>query len=272
MPSARINGIDLYYEIHGSGPLLYLISGLGGSARFWEPNLAALARNHTVVLHDQRGTDRSERPETPYSVELLADDVLALMDHLGHTRARFVGHSTGGAICQVLATNTPERVDSMVLYASWPATDTHFRWCFQFRRAVLDGAGPEAYCHGNILFMYPPWYVQENAAVLEIEARNAALMAHPYAVVTARIDAILAFDWIERLSAVDTPTLILCAADDILTPPYQSRRLANAIASSRIEVLETGGHSCSRVVPEPFNALVSEFFATAQAASTAALR
>jgi aminoacrylate hydrolase len=117
MPSARINGVDLYYEIHGSGPLLYLISGLGGSARFWEPNLAALMRDYTVVLHDQRGTDRSERPETEYSVELLADDVLALMDHLGHASACFIGHSTGGAICQVLATKTPQRVQAMVLYA-----------------------------------------------------------------------------------------------------------------------------------------------------------
>ena len=265
MPSARINGIDLHYEIHGSGPLLYLISGLGGSARFWEPNLAALTRDYTVVLHDQRGTDRSERPETAYSVELLADDVLALMDHLGHESACFVGHSTGGAICQVLATEAPGRVQAMVLYASWPATDEHFTWCFKLRRHVLDGAGTGAYCHGNILFMYPAWYVQEHAAALEVEARNAALLAQPYAVVTARIDAILAFDWLARLPAVRTPTLVVCAADDILTPPYQSRRLANAIPGSRLAILETGGHSCSRVVPEQFYTLVTGFLATASA-------
>jgi aminoacrylate hydrolase len=265
MPTARINGIELYYEIHGSGPLLYLISGLGGSARFWEPNLAELSRHYTVVLHDQRGTDRSERPEMAYSVELLADDVRTLMDYLGHRSARFVGHSTGGAICQVLASTTPERVQAMVLYASWPATDAHFSWCFKLRRAVLDGAGTDAYCHGNILFMYPAWYVQENAAALEAEARQAALMAQPYAVVTGRIDAILAFDWLAHLSDVDTPTLVVCAADDILTPPYQSQRLANAIRGSRLEVLETGAHSCSRVVPAQFNALVTGFLNTAAA-------
>lgn len=265
MPTARINGIELYYEVHGSGPLLYLISGLGGSARFWEPNLAELARDYTVVLHDQRGTDRSERPEMAYSVELLADDVIALMDHLGHRSARFVGHSTGGAICQVLASTTPERVQAMVLYASWPATDAHFSWCFKLRRAVLDGAGTDAYCHGNILFMYPAWYVQENAQALEVEARNAAVLAQPYAVVTGRIDAILAFDWLERLADVATPTLVVCAADDILTPPYQSRRLADAISGSRLEVLETGGHSCSRVVPQQFNTLVTGFLAASAA-------
>ncbi|WP_050455399.1 alpha/beta fold hydrolase [Candidatus Burkholderia verschuerenii] len=90
-------------------------------------------------------------------------------------------------------------------------------------------------------------------------------MAQPYAVVTARIDAILAFDWLKHLPAVTTPTLIVCAADDILTPPYQSKRLAKAIAGSRLEVLATGGHSCSRVVPDEFNALVADFFATAAA-------
>lgn len=263
MPSAHINGIDLHYEIHGSGPLLYLISGLGGSCRFWQDTVKVLEKDFTVVLHDQRGTDRSSRPEMSYSVELLADDVMALMDHLGHTSARFVGHSTGGAICQVLATKTPERVQAMVLYASWPATDDHFRWAFQLRRAVLDGAGVEAYCHGNILFMYPAWYVQENAVALAAEAQGASLMATPYPVVVGRIDAILAFDWIDRLAEVNTPTLVLCAADDILTPPYQSQRLHDAIAGSQLTILETGGHSCSRVAPAAFNQAVTQFFAAA---------
>lgn len=260
MSSAYVNGVELHYEVHGAGPVLYLVSGLGGSARFWDANLAALARDHTVVVHDQRGTDRSGRPEMAYSVELLADDVIALMDHLGHASARFVGHSTGGAICQVLATRQPERVEAMVLYASWPATDAHFRWCFQLRRAVLDGAGVEAYCHGNILFMYPAWYVQENAVALAAEALATSRLAQPYPVVVGRIDAILAFDWLAQLPAVRVPTLVLCAADDILTPPYQSRRLAGAIPGSHLKILETGAHSCSRVVPDEFNREVLRFF------------
>lgn len=262
MATAHLNGIDLYYEVHGSGPAIYLISGLGGSARFWDVTVAALVKDYTVVIHDQRGTDRSSRPEMAYSVEGLAEDVVALMDHLGHASARFVGHSTGGAICQVLSTEYPERVEAMVLYASWCATDDHFRWCFQMRRAVLDGAGVEAYGHGNILFMYPAWYVQQHAEVLKIEAQNASRLAQPYAVVVGRIDAILAFDWFDKLSQIRTPTLILCAADDILTPPYQSQKMANAIAGSRLTILPTGAHSCSRVLVDEFNEEVRGFFAS----------
>ncbi len=261
MATAHLNGIDLYYEVHGSGPAIYLISGLGGSARFWDVTVAALIQDYTVVIHDQRGTDRSSRPEMSYSVDGLAQDVVALMDHLGHTSARFVGHSTGGAICQILATDYPQRVEAMVLYASWSATDDHFRWCFTLRRAVLDGAGVEAYCHGNILFMYPAWYVQQNAAALTIEAQNASRLAQPYSVVVGRIGAILAFDWLDKLSQVRTPTLVLCAADDILTPPYQSQKLADAIAGSRLTILPTGGHSCSRVLADRFNEEVRTFFA-----------
>ena len=262
MPVAHVNGIDVYYEVHGSGPALYLISGLGGSGRFWDVNIQSLAQDHTVVVHDQRGTDRSSRPETAYSVELLAEDVVALMDTLGHATAEFVGHSTGGAICQVLATQYPARVRAMVLYASWPATDDHFRWCFQMRRAMLDGAGTQAYCHGNILFMYPAWYVQQNAAALQLEATGAAANAHPYNVVVGRIDAILAWNWIDKLGQVDTPTLVLCAEDDILTPPYQSRRLVSAIKDSQLTVLPTGGHSCSRVLTDEFNQAVKTFLAS----------
>ncbi len=259
MPFASINGVELHYEQSGSGPALILISGLGGSGRFWQPNLAAFEEAHTVVVFDQRGTDRSGRPEMAYSIELLADDVIGLMDHLGIESASFIGHSTGGSICQVLATDHPSRVDAMVLYASWPATDDHFRWCFQVRRALLDGAGAEAYAHGAILFLYPPWYVQENAEALRAEVVNSALLCAPYAVVTSRIDAILAFDWIRRLPDVRVPTLVLCAEDDILTPPYQSRRLASAIPGSRLIILDTGAHSASRVVPGKFNDAVLGF-------------
>lgn len=147
----------------------------------------------------------------------------------------------------------------MVLYASWPATDDHFRWCFQVRRTLLDGTGAEAYAHGAILFLYPPWYVEQNAEALRVEAANSALLCSPYSVVTSRIDAILAFDWIERLPAVRVPTLVLCAADDVLTPPYQSQRLASAIQGSRLTVLDTGAHSASRVVPDQFNKAVLGF-------------
>jgi len=260
MPVAHVNGIELYYEVHGTGPALYLISGLGGSSRFWDVNIEALAKANTVVIHDQRGTDRSSRPEMVYSVALLADDVVALMDTLGHTSAKFVGHSTGGSICQVLSTQHPDRVDAMVLYASWAATDAHFAWCFQMRRAMLDGAGVEAYCHGNILFMYPAWYVQKNAKAMQAEALGNAANTHPYSVVVGRIDAILAWNWLDKLHQVRTPTLVLCAADDILTAPYQSRRLADAIEGSQLKILATGAHSCSRVVTDEFNSAITEFF------------
>ncbi len=151
MPVLRLSdGEELYYEIHGQGPPLALISGLNGTGAFWTPHLPALGVRFTVVLHDHRGTGRSSPSRIDYSIDQMADDVLQLLDHLEIHEARLVGHSTGGAICQTLAIERPERVARMVLSATWTATDAYFRRLFEVRSDTLRALGPEGYVPGSL--------------------------------------------------------------------------------------------------------------------------
>ena len=259
MERARVDGIEIAYERHGEGPAVMLVSGLGGVGSYWIPQIEALSRSFTVITHDHRGTGQSTRFEGEYSVDMLAADALGLMDALGIERAHFVGHSTGGAIAQILAIEHPTRVQSMVQYASWTKADGHVRLCFFVRRRLLCDSGALAYIRATPLFLMPNWWIRDNEEALERAASDTLNSFSSVEIADARIDAVLAFDRTEQLEKIRTPTLVLCARDDFLTPPYYSEELALRIPNAELVMLEKGGHACSQTVPARFNEVVLSF-------------
>jgi aminoacrylate hydrolase len=259
MPTVTTNGTTLYYEMHGRGAPVALVSGLGGLGAYWRPQLPAFSQRYQMVLHDHRGTGQSEWASIRYSVEQMAADTLALLDALGLERVHFVGHSTGGAIGQILAIEAPHRLRTLVLASSWTKADPFFRWCFEVRRELLIKSGMAAYQHIAPLFLYPPWFINRHAD--EIRAEQAASVASftTVEIASARIDAILAFDRTNQLGLISTPALVICARDDGLTPAYFSEELALAIPGARLVLLETGGHACSRTMTADFDRHVLSF-------------
>src|SRR5205823_12000091 len=109
---------------------------------------------HQVIVHDHRGTGQSSRSLIRYCVDQMCDDLVRLMDHLEISQAHLVGHSTGGAIGQTLAVKRPERLRSLVIYASWTKADPFFRRVFEARRALLTGSGAAAYARSTAIFLY----------------------------------------------------------------------------------------------------------------------
>src|SRR5207245_8800509 len=108
-----------------------------------------------------------------WSVERLAADVIGLMDALRIKRAHIVGHSTGGAIEQVLAIEHPARLASVVLSSTWTKTDAYFRRLFALRKEVLQRLGANAYVQSSTLFLYPTWWISRNNERLrQTEAQN----------------------------------------------------------------------------------------------------
>ena len=259
MPTVRCGDADLYYEVHGEGPPLMLIAGLGGVGAYWHPQIEVFSKRFKVIIHDHRGTGCSTHSHMQYSVELLAQDTLNLMDAIGIEKAHFVGHSTGGAIAQILAIEHPERLLSMVQYASWTKADPHIRLCFYIRRELLQKCGRVAYVRSTPLFLMPNWWIRDNEEALR-EAEDKILEGFPeIEIANSRIDAVLAFDRTDELNAIEVPTLVLAAKDDILTPPYFSEELAKRIPAATLIKLERGGHACSQTVPEEFNREVLAF-------------
>src|SRR5271166_40402 len=123
MPRISIGDCSLYYERHGMGFPVLFVSGLGGFASFWQDQVATFAKRFEVVTFDHRGIGQSDPARMGYTVERMTVDAIALLDALEIRRAHVVGHSTGGAVAQVMAIEHPSRLASVVLSATWTKAD-----------------------------------------------------------------------------------------------------------------------------------------------------
>ena len=259
MPTVSIGDADIYYEEAGQGAPLMLVTGLNGVASFWVRQVPVFARDFRVVTHDHRGTGKSTHSRITYTVDQMADDTLRLMDKLGIERAHFVGHSTGGAIGQAIAQDHPERLLSLVLSATWAGRDPYFRRLFEMRKEILLASGVEAYLRSSVLVLAPPAWISANDAAIATLQKLQAAEAAPVEVMTSRIDAIVAFDRRAKLGAIRTPTLVIVATDDMVTPRFYSDELAERIPGAKLVVLDGGGHFAPQLSVDTYNDAVGSF-------------
>jgi aminoacrylate hydrolase len=222
-----------------------LITGLGGKASFWSRQVAALAPRFAPLTYDLRART---------SVEALARDALELMDQRGVERCHVVGHSTGGAIAQVIAAEHPGRVRRLVLSATWSAPTAPFRALFELRRRILRDLGVQAYATLGALTAWPDDWLERHPELLRAGADPDDAQG-----LLARIEAILAFDGAARLSAIRAPTLVVCAQDDRVVPLGHSKRIAAAIAGAELQVLPYGGHFPQVAASDAYNGLLKQF-------------
>jgi aminoacrylate hydrolase len=239
MPHVKLrDGAEVYYESRGAGPPLFLVAGLGGDGRFWDANLAGLAKHFTVIVHDHRGTGRSTLSKITYSVAQMADDALQLIDALGYDKVHWCGHSTGGAMGQVLA---------------------FFRRLFEVRSMMLRELGPVAYMKGNALALHMPSWIRDHdddLATLEAKANEAIPVPE---IVLSRIAAIVAHDRRDQLQKVRARTLAICTRDDTVTPLYFTEELVRLIPGARAYILPDGGHLYPNVHGAEFRRVMTSF-------------
>ena len=112
---ADVNGIKICYEIHGKGYPIILVHGFGNKKEHWRAQVGDLSNYFKVIRFDNRGAGKSERPDGPYSMELYADDINALIDYLEIEKAHIIGHSLGGMIVQNFILKYPHRTSKVIL-------------------------------------------------------------------------------------------------------------------------------------------------------------
>jgi 3-oxoadipate enol-lactonase len=263
MPTALINGINLYYEEQGRGDPLLLIMGFSAHSMMWMMQTPVLAQHFRVITFDNRGVGRSDAPEGPYSTRQMADDASGLLEHLGIERAHVVGWSMGGMIAQELALNHANQLDRLVLMASLAHASSYagawLTYMTQATQLVADGTlDPTGFAVNSLPWMFTPAMLAQ-PPVVELALQQTLQNPFPATPqgIAGQAEACRAHifgDALQRLSGITAPTLVLVGAEDILTPALYSREMAERIPDARLQVLDRGGHG----VPIEYAAAVNE--------------
>lgn len=256
---SRVDLAHTYLEaqVTGKGEPVVLCPGLAGLGSFWSKQVPVLSALYQVITYDHRGCGNSDPDLVEVSVESMAADLLALLDALGIDRVSLVGHSTGGAIGQYLAVHHPGRIGRLVLSCTWPASDAYFSSLFKLRKRVIEVMGISDYGLVGSFFMYPPRYLAEHPELLgpkTVDRAEQYVQAY-----RRRIDAILKFDSRPYLGRIREPTLVIGAADDLITPAYFSEELAQKISGAALTLLTYGGHYCPVTATDDYNARLMRF-------------
>lgn len=248
MPKVHVNGIDLYYEIHGAGHPLVLIAGIGYTAWMWHKVIPGLAEHYQVIAFDNRGVGKSDKPEGPYTAEMLARDTVELMDALQIPSTHIFGHSMGGFIAQALALEYPERVDKLILSGTNYGGPRHIPITPEAMAILTDASlAPEERVKRGIVVSCAPEFPERQPEMMKewVEYR----VDHPIhpqayqaqlAIGLGLISEEASFE--KKLKNIQSPTLILFGEHDKVVPPGNAELLAKEIPDSTVEILPDAGH------------------------------
>lgn len=261
MERARINGVELAYELRGDGAPLVMIHGAQGDQTMFAGLAPTLATSFRVLTFDQRGSGLSEKPDMDYSIAMLADDTAALMDHLGLSPAHVIGVSMGGMIAQELALRHPRKVRALVLGCTTAGGPKEIRAEGNALAAAYSTAPMSAEERGAALARaaFSKGYLERHPEIIPamIEARRQRPI-DPIAL-GHRMKALHEHDTYDRLPKINCPTLIITGKDDALIAWENSRILAERIPGSTLVLLEPAGHCFWLEQPDQSRAAILRF-------------
>ncbi|MER5432455.1 alpha/beta hydrolase [Streptomyces sp. NPDC002588] len=254
MPQLEVDGARLTYDDEGprggGGVPLVFVHGWTANRRRWDHQLAHFAAERRVVRFDLRGHGESDGAGVK-TVEELAKDLLALLDHLKIERCVLVGHSMGGMIAQTVALSHPERVERLVLVNSIA------RMAFSRGRGLLMAVSTlvpfKLFVAANIQRAFAPGYPKD-----EIRAYVRSSADTPREVVMTLYGAMRAFDVLDRVGEIQTPTLMIHGYHDIQLPVRQMLRMAKAYPDAVVRILDAG-HELPVEKPAELTAAIAAF-------------
>ena len=240
-------GVDVYYEIEGSGDPLLLIMGTSADHTTWAAQVEAYRDHYTVITYDARGTGQSTHPEdvNDYSMRILADDAAALLDSIGVERAHVSGLSLGSATAQELAVNHPDKVATVQLHCTWGRSDEWFIRMIETLETHVLHDDLAAYIRTGLLWVASPTFINDQPDDVEAFERGVVIEnPHPpsKAGVLGHIHADKTHDALGRLGSIEVPTLITSGEVDWQVPTRYGLAVQQAIPGSTMHVFR-GPHA-----------------------------
>ena len=267
MPVVELNGIRHSYQVTGSGELVVLVMGTGSPGRVWHLHQvpALVAAGYRVATVDNRGIPPSDECPGGITIDDLVGDIAALIEYLGNGPARVVGTSLGARIVQELALARPDLVAQAVMMAAHGRTGPVQTVLSAGERALYDDGielPPKYYAAITALLNLSPRTLNAHSTVQEwlevLEFSGSRISAG----VRAQLEV---DDFPDRLAAyrrITVPSLVIGFADDLITPPYLAREVAEAIPKARYNEIKGCGHFGYLERPAEINKLLVSFFAS----------
>jgi 3-oxoadipate enol-lactonase len=253
----KANGIDIHYEVSGSGPWVTLAHSLATDLTLWDALADVLSKRFTVLRYDARGHGKTSAPEGSYDFPMLVGDLVGLLDALQIERTHFVGLSMGGMLGQHFALMAPARLDRLALVSTTSRVPPEGRTLWDERIASARAQGMQAHVEATLARWFTAPYRQSHP---EVMARIGTLIAAtPVAGFAGWGAAICTLDLTEKLGAIKAPTLVVVGAEDTGTPPVASQAIAAAIPGARLEIIPQASHQLVIEQAETFHRLLLDF-------------
>jgi 3-oxoadipate enol-lactonase len=257
---ATVNGIQINYRIDGpeGAPWVTMSNSLATTHRMWDAQMEAFTKLYRVLRYDKRGHGETDVAPGPYSFELLADDVLALLDALQITRTHFVGLSMGGMTGMTMALRKPSVLQTLVLCDTTSKDPLGDPALWQQRiDAVNAGGSMEPLVESTVARFLTPDTVKNRPAVAD--AVRAMVRTTPIGGYVACCQAISKLNLTDRLHEISIPTMVVVGADDPATTVEMSRTIHQRIAGSELVILKDAAHLSNLEQPDAFNEAVLGF-------------
>lgn len=244
MAFVTVNNCQLYYKLQGQGDPLVLISGLSTDHHSWDTVVEELSKHYQVLVFDNRGCGQSDTPDIPYSIDLFADDTMALCQALSLDNLHVVGNSMGGNIVQSLGRRYAQQLRSLTMVNTTMLRHTPSYIAIEQKRQLWrQGLDAE-----NLNQLMIPWafsntYLQKPGMAKQL-AELFLQNPHPQSLLgfERQLDALKQFESQSWISEIELPTLVITGNEDIIFPPAYSVEIAKAMPNTHYICFEKTGH------------------------------
>jgi len=258
MPYAQVNGVKLYYELHGKGETVVFLNGILANTLSWMYQLPFFSKQFQVLLLDFRGQGKSEKPHASYPMDIHADDLKALLDYLKVKKVNLVGISFGAEVALIFATKYPKMLKSLVVACAVSHVDSAVkakaeRWLIAARlrsgKYLFELVYPDVFSDDFILKKWD--FISSTAPFYDTSVDIDAF--------SELLKSFMQLNITPNLSKIKTPTLVIAAEKDKIKPLQYSKIIHSKIAGSKLVKIKGAGHTVIWEKPEEFNNLVFDF-------------
>lgn len=261
MPILKINDVDLYYETYGQGFPLVFISGFTADHSMWELLVGAYSHKYQVIIFDNRGAGKSsDKPDYPYTAQVMADDTIGLLKALELPQAHFIGHSFGSCVAQTIALKYPTYVKSIVLSNTLLRAHARLLLFSDTRFDLIKAEMPAAVITKlNLAMGYSNKFLSVSGRIEQItKIAPPAMTVQGY---QHQFDGLKAFDSRNWVGDIKKPCLLICADEDLLADMADSQFIEKSIKEAEFFCFKNVGHVPMFEHPDIFNEVILQFLA-----------